>query len=48
LDIDVSLKHTGCVVRKFLPSGKHLTFWSLNVVTGHPRHGLPSCQFSAS
>ena len=24
-----------------------LTSWSLNGVTGHPYHGLPSCQFSA-
>jgi len=25
-----------------------LTFRPLNGVTGHPCHGLPSCQFSAS
>jgi len=25
-----------------------LTFQSVNEVTGHPCHGLPSCQISAS
>jgi len=25
-----------------------VTFWPLNGVKGHPCHGLPSCQFSAS
>ena len=48
LDINIPVKHTSCAAPKFSHPLKGLTFWPLNWVTGHPCHGLPSCQLSAS
>ena len=39
---------TTCIWMMFGFSLVTLTFRPLNAVTGHPCHGLPSCQFSAS
>jgi len=48
LDINDHEKHKSCGAPNFPLPGKRLTFRPLSGVTGHPCHGLSTCQSSAS